>query len=62
MTDPPIKPQTGVGDIDRGILPSSDLKLQELDAEHQENAVGYKEYLEAIDLEVSDKEVCSFFP
>ncbi|KAJ0377260.1 hypothetical protein COL26b_004449 [Colletotrichum chrysophilum] len=56
MTDAPIKPQSGVGDIDRGVLPSSDLKLQELDAEHQENAVGYREYLEAIDLEVSDKE------
>ncbi|KAI8166926.1 hypothetical protein KHU50_006646 [Colletotrichum sp. SAR 10_65] len=53
----PIKPQSGVGDIDRGVLPSSDLKLQELDAEHQENAVGYREYLEAIDLEVSDKEL-----
>ncbi|KAI8290103.1 hypothetical protein K4K60_006850 [Colletotrichum sp. SAR11_57] len=57
MTDAPIKPQSGVGDIDRGVLPSSDLKLQELDAEHQENAVGYREYLEAIDLEVSDKEL-----
>ncbi|KAI8294284.1 putative transporter [Colletotrichum sp. SAR11_240] len=57
MTDAPIKPQGGVGDIDRGVLPSSDLKLQELDAEHQENAVGYREYLEAIDLEVSDKEL-----
>ncbi|KAI8158944.1 hypothetical protein K4K49_003414 [Colletotrichum sp. SAR 10_70] len=57
MTDAPMKPQGGVGDIDRGVLPSSDLKLQELDAEHQENAVGYREYLEAIDLEVSDKEL-----
>ncbi|KAF4811558.1 putative transporter [Colletotrichum siamense] len=57
MTDAPIKPQGGVGDIDRGVLPSSDLKLQELDAEHQENAVGYREYLEAIGLEVSDKEL-----
>lgn len=30
---------------------------QELDAAQQENAVGYKEYHEALELEVSDKEV-----
>ncbi|CAI0642643.1 unnamed protein product [Colletotrichum noveboracense] len=57
MAAAPIKPQSAVGSIDRGVPPSSDLKLQELDAEHQENAVGYREYLEAIDLEVSDKEL-----
>ncbi|KAF4851815.1 putative transporter [Colletotrichum siamense] len=57
MTDASIKPQSGVGDVGRGVLPSSDLKLQDLDAEHQENAVGYREYLEAMDLEVSDKEL-----
>ena len=33
--------------------------IREMDESHQENAVGYKEYREALDLEVSNKEVCS---
>ena len=32
-------------------------KIQEHDASGQENAVGYREYLEGLDLEVSDREV-----
>lgn len=32
-------------------------KIQEMDITHQENAVGYREYLEAMDLEASDREV-----
>lgn len=37
-------------------------KIQEHDASRQENAVGYREYLEGLDLEVSDREVrlCRF--
>lgn len=39
-------------------------KVQEHDASGQENAVGYREYLEGLDLEVSDREVrlYRFFP
>lgn len=32
-------------------------KMQEMDITHQENAVGYKEYIEAMGLEASDREV-----
>lgn len=32
-------------------------KIQEMDITHQENAVGYKEYIEAMGLEASDREV-----
>lgn len=32
-------------------------KIQDQDASGQENAVGYREYLEGLDLEVSDCEV-----
>lgn len=32
-------------------------KIQEHDASGQENAVGYREYIEGLDLEVSDREV-----
>ena len=31
--------------------------IQELEMADQENAVGYREYLEALDIEVSDREV-----
>lgn len=31
-----------------------------LDEAHQENAVGYKEYLEALELDISEKEVSAF--
>ncbi|KAL1864321.1 hypothetical protein Daus18300_007744 [Diaporthe australafricana] len=31
-------------------------KIQEMDVVHRENAVGYTEYLEALDLDVSDRE------
>lgn len=39
-------------------------KIQEHDASGQENAVGYRQYLEGLDLEVSDREVrlYYFFP
>lgn len=32
-------------------------KIEEVDAADQQNAVGYKEYREALNLEVSDQEV-----
>lgn len=32
-------------------------KIQEMDITHQENAVGYREYIEAMGLEASDREV-----
>lgn len=40
-----------------GSLAPTRSKIQEMDVAHQENAVGYREYLEAMDLEASDQEV-----
>lgn len=40
-----------------GSLVPTQSKIQEMDIAHQENAVGYKEYLEAMDLDASDQEV-----
>lgn len=42
---------------DAGSLAPTQGKIQEMDITHQENAVGYKEYLEAMGLEASDREV-----
>lgn len=40
-----------------GSLAASQSKIQEMDIARQENAVGYREYLEAMDLDASDQEV-----
>lgn len=40
-----------------GSLAPTQGKIQEMDVAHQENAVGYREYLEAMDLDASDQEV-----
>lgn len=42
---------------DGGSIALTPGKIQEMDITHQENAVGYREYLEAMDLEASDREV-----
>lgn len=42
---------------DDGSLAPTQGKIQEMDITHQENAVGYREYLEAMGLEASDREV-----
>lgn len=42
---------------DAGSVAPTQGKIQEMDITHQENAVGYREYLEAMDLEASDREV-----
>lgn len=40
-----------------GSLAPTQSKTQGMDVAHQENAVGYREYLEAMDLDASDQEV-----
>ncbi|KAI7782560.1 Mfs general substrate transporter [Diaporthe eres] len=42
---------------DAGSLAPTQGKVQEMDITHQENAVGYREYLEAMGLEASDREL-----
>lgn len=51
------KPTSGV--VDDAEHNMDDLK--KMDATQEANAVGYREYLEALDLEISDKEVCSTY-
>ncbi|KAK7698081.1 hypothetical protein SLS64_012855 [Diaporthe eres] len=42
---------------DAGSLAPTQGKVQEMDITHQKNAVGYREYLEAMGLEASDREL-----
>ncbi|KAF6781659.1 MFS transporter, partial [Colletotrichum musicola] len=42
--------------VEDGSPDSPQGKMQEMDIAHQENAVGYREYLQAMDLEVYDQE------
>lgn len=51
MAESVIKP------ADAGSLAPTQGKVQEMDITYQENAVGYREYLEAMGLEASDREV-----
>lgn len=43
--------------VDDASLAPAQGKIQEMDITHQENAVGYKEYIESMGLEASDREV-----
>ncbi|KAF9872857.1 hypothetical protein CkaCkLH20_09720 [Colletotrichum karsti] len=54
IVKPVVSADDGIADENNRI---SGTKLQEMDVAHRENAVGYTEYLEALDIEISDKEI-----